>query len=382
MAEPSVNAPKKSRRLLIPFLLGGVLLVTTSPVGAGTIIGTPKNEVLRGTAKADKMYGRAGNDKLYGLAGNDLLVGGPGNDLLVGGPGGDTVQCGPGRDTVQATEDDKVAVDCEVLKGLPKPALSIADASAAEGNAGVTTMTFTVARSAPAIQAVLVSYSTADATATAPVDYSATSGRLTFAPGETSKTIRVAIAGDTTYETDETFTVLLSNPVNATIADGSATGTIQNDDPPDRVFGNGVRGGMPGVVGEAAFAFDAQAAGAAATGHYQTRSQTSRTEIDVKCLVVAGKKAAIGGVVQEVNSESNSGVVPGTLFVAWIQDGGPGAGDQMSPNLFFSKDGLPTPFDGVTLPPTFPAVCPGADVPGVLAFLPVISGDLTVIDEP
>ena len=369
-----MNASKRPRGLL--FLLGVVLLVTTGPVVAGTIIGTPKNEVLRGTAKADKLYGRAGNDKLYGLAGNDLLVGGRGNDLLVGGPGRDTMRCGPGRDTAQATREDKVAVDCEVVKGVPKPALSIGDSSAAEGNTGATTMTFTVARSAPPIQTVLVSYTTADATATAPADYTAVSGRLAFAPGETRKTIQVAIVGDTMFEPDETFTVSLSNPLNATIADGSATGTIQNDDPPDRVFGNGVRGGLPGVVGEAAFVFDAQLAGASATGHYQTRSQTSPVEIDVKCLVVAGKKAAIGGVVQE------SGVGPGLLFVVWIQDSSPGAADRMSPNLFFSKDELPTPFNGLTLPPTFPAVCPGADVPAGLAFLPVISGDLTVIDEP
>src|SRR5438445_11103978 len=199
MAEGSVNASKKPRRL--PFLLGVVLLVTAGPVVAGTIVGTSQNEVLHGTAKADKLYGGPGNDKLYGLAGDDLLVGGPGDDLLVGGPGRDTMQCGPGRDTAVATRDDKVAADCEVLKGLPKPALSIGDASAAEGDTGSPAMTFTVVRSAPAVQAVLVSYSTADATATAPGDYTATTGRITFAPGETRKTIQVAIVGDTTFET-------------------------------------------------------------------------------------------------------------------------------------------------------------------------------------
>ncbi|TML89148.1 MAG: calcium-binding protein, partial [Actinobacteria bacterium] len=126
-----MNASKKPRRL--PFLLGVVFLVTTGPVFAATIVGTPKNEVLRGTAMADKLYGGRGNDKRYGLAGNDLLVGGPGDDLLVGGPGRDTMQCGPGRDAVVATKGDNVAVDCEVLKGLPAPALSIGDAAAAEG---------------------------------------------------------------------------------------------------------------------------------------------------------------------------------------------------------------------------------------------------------
>ena len=93
--------------------------------------------------------------------------------------------------------------------------------------------------------------------------------------------------------------------------------------------------------------------------------------------MVAGKKAAIGGVVQE---GSSSGA--GSQFVVWIEDGGPGGGDRMSPSLFFDKDDLPTPFDGVALPPTFPAVCPGADMPPVLAVLPLVSGDLTVVDQP
>ena len=112
---------------------GGCRVLLGRPVFAATIVGTPKNEVLRGTAMADKLYGGRGNDKLYGLAGNDLLVGGPGDDLLVGGPGRDIMQCGPGRDAVVATKGDNVAVDCEVLKGLPAPALSIGDAAAAEG---------------------------------------------------------------------------------------------------------------------------------------------------------------------------------------------------------------------------------------------------------
>ncbi len=64
-----------------------------------------------------------------------------------------------------------------------------------------------------------------------PADFTAANGTVTFAPGETSKTIQVTVVGDAVYEPDETFTVGLSNPVNATIGSGSATGTIQNDDP-------------------------------------------------------------------------------------------------------------------------------------------------------
>jgi hypothetical protein len=79
---------------------------------------------------------------------------------------------------------------------------------------------------------VTVGYATADGTATAPADYTATSGTLTFAPGETAKTVTVAVVGDTLVEGDETFSLVLSGPVNATLGAGQeqATATIADDD--------------------------------------------------------------------------------------------------------------------------------------------------------
>jgi len=216
------------RRLGIFALACAVLAVGTASVLAGTIVGTPKADVLRGTAKADKLYGKAGNDRLLGLGGDDLLVGGPGNDVL---------RCGPGRDTALAGAGDTVAADCEVVKGLPKPALEIADATLAEGSAGTTPLSFPVRLSPASRQVVSVSYATSDGTATAPADYTATSGTLTFKAGETTKTITVAVVGDTGFEAEETLTVTLSNPVGATIATAAAAGTILNDDvapPPAR----------------------------------------------------------------------------------------------------------------------------------------------------
>jgi hypothetical protein len=208
--------------------LAGVLVAS---VGARTIVGTKKNDVLRGTAKADTINGKAGNDTLFGLGGNDSLTGGPGNDKLVGGPGKDRYNCGPGKDVVIGDAADiKPGADCEVANGFAKPALSVGDASGVEGNAGTTTLSFPVTLSAAGSQPVSVSFTTADGTATAPSDYTAVSSTLTFKPGEKSKTIDVAVVGETVYEQDETLTVTLSSPVNATIADGSATGTIQNDD--------------------------------------------------------------------------------------------------------------------------------------------------------
>ena len=111
----------------------------------------------------------------------------------------------------------------------PLPTLSVADRSAAEGNTGTSTMNFTVLMSQAAAKAVSVGYTTSNDTATAG-DYAPTVGTLTFAPGETSKTVSVAVNGDTMVELNEQFTLNLSNAVNATIADATATGTIVNDD--------------------------------------------------------------------------------------------------------------------------------------------------------
>jgi chitinase len=110
------------------------------------------------------------------------------------------------------------------------PSISISNASKAEGNSGTSNMTFTVTLSSASTSPVTVKYATSDGTAAAGADYTAASGTLTFAAGETSKTVNVAINGDATVESDETFTVTLSEASGATIGTASATGTITNDD--------------------------------------------------------------------------------------------------------------------------------------------------------
>jgi hypothetical protein len=112
----------------------------------------------------------------------------------------------------------------------PPPTLSIADGSVREGNKGTTRLDLTVTLSQSAGDTVTVKYATANGTALAKSDYTATSGTLTFAPGVTSRTISIAIKGDRKREPDETFFVQLSNAVGATIADGIATADILNDD--------------------------------------------------------------------------------------------------------------------------------------------------------
>jgi CSLREA domain-containing protein len=113
----------------------------------------------------------------------------------------------------------------------PVPSLSINDVSIAEGDSGTKTASFTVTLSASSHLEVKVDYATANNSAVSGSDYQTTSGTLTFAPGDTTKTISVTINGDLNFETDETYFVNLSTPVNATIADPQGQGTIQNDDP-------------------------------------------------------------------------------------------------------------------------------------------------------
>ncbi len=112
------------------------------------------------------------------------------------------------------------------------PSISIDDLSTNEGNVATTANAVAVRLSAPSGQTVTVNYATADGTATAPGDYAATSGTVSFAPGATTRTIVVGIVGDISPEANETFNVNLSAPVNATIADASATVTLLNDDVP------------------------------------------------------------------------------------------------------------------------------------------------------
>ena len=76
-----------------------------------------------------------------------------------------------------------------------------------------------------------VAYETRDGSAQAGHDYTAKTGTLTFAAGETSKTLAVALLDDAVDDGGETFTVSLSNPTGAVIADGEAVGTIENSDP-------------------------------------------------------------------------------------------------------------------------------------------------------
>ncbi len=136
-------------------------------------------------------------------------------------PVGATLADGRGNATIVNDDDEP-------------PALSIGDVSMVEGDDGTTSATFTVTLSrttGPRTDVVSVDYATRDGSATAADDdYLPASGTLSLEPGQTRAEITVEVVGDTAVEDDESFSVVLSRPVGATLADGVGEGTILNDD--------------------------------------------------------------------------------------------------------------------------------------------------------
>jgi hypothetical protein len=114
-----------------------------------------------------------------------------------------------------------------------EPRISIDDVTRYEGKKNQTTQfTFTVTLSAAYDQAVTMSFQTVDGTATtSDRDYVARTGTLTFAAGETSKTITIVVQGDSKRESDETFYLdLFGNSSNSLFTKNRGLGTIRNDD--------------------------------------------------------------------------------------------------------------------------------------------------------
>jgi chitinase len=182
-----------------------------------------------GTALAGSDYGAASGSLTFApgetsrtisvtILGDALVEGNESFNLVLGAPAGATIADGNGLGTIQ--NDDVL------------PSLSIADVQASEGPAGTKEMVFTVTLSEAAQAPVTLAYTTRDGTALAGSDYDAASGSLSFAVGETSKTITVALRGDAVDEIDESFEIALSGLTGASFARDSARGTILNDDAP------------------------------------------------------------------------------------------------------------------------------------------------------
>lgn len=109
------------------------------------------------------------------------------------------------------------------------PAVSVGDASVLEGNSGAK-LKFPVTLDSPAGKDVTVSYKTSDGSARAGKDYKVTSGELTIPAGQTKGVVKVPVISDKVREDDESLTLTLGSPGYGTLDDGTAEGTIRNDD--------------------------------------------------------------------------------------------------------------------------------------------------------
>ncbi|MCB1845038.1 MAG: type I secretion C-terminal target domain-containing protein, partial [Halioglobus sp.] len=134
------------------------------------------------------------------------------------------------------------------------PSLSIDSVQANEGQP----LTFTVTLSAASASAVSVNWATAFDTAGAnpagATDFTGASGTVEFAPGETTKTVTIETLQDSMNEPNETLLVQLDTPVGATIAAGTGTGTILDDDGPTAGTSSATvdEDGLPGGIGDSA----------------------------------------------------------------------------------------------------------------------------------
>lgn len=160
---------------------------------------------------------------------------------------GEPLNCMTGSNpTITILDDDAVVI----------PTVSINSVSVVETTGGTTLASFEVALSTPAgAGGVSVTATTSNGSAQAPGDYTANSQTVNFMSGQQVQSFNVVVVGDNVVETDETFTVTLSNPIGATLGTPIGTGTIQNDDSAVVSLGDGAQpegdppGGITGATG-------------------------------------------------------------------------------------------------------------------------------------
>jgi Ca2+-binding RTX toxin-like protein len=224
--------------------------VVAGDAGNDRIEGNSGNDTLNGGDDSDEIHGGSGNDVIEGDAGIDFLNGQSGNDAINGGSEGDTILGGGGNDTISGgTENDVIkgqsgndvllggggadslegGTGDDLIDGVGAFAF-ISDVSITEGDFGSQTAALTVSLTQPTITGLTIFFTTVSGTATAGQDFLATSGTLTFGPGDTSKTISVTVLSDRTGEGGESFFVDLSTTSAVGISDSRGEITILDDD--------------------------------------------------------------------------------------------------------------------------------------------------------
>ncbi len=226
-------------------------------------VGGSGADQITGNSLANQLDGGAGADVLNGGNGDDVLIAGAGNDKLDGGAGNDQVNFSgnfssytysfnaslqswtfnsavTGNDQIKGVElfsfSDGIKTASQLSGGTSTSVASISTTSASlsEGNSGSTSFNFTISLDKASTTTQTVKWTAAgsgSAAASASDFTGALTGTTTFAAGQTSATVSVQVAGDTTVESDETFAVTLSAPsAGLTPGTTSASATIRNDD--------------------------------------------------------------------------------------------------------------------------------------------------------
>ena len=208
-------------------LQAATFTVTISPAPAATV--TVNFATANGTAAAGQDYNPASGTLTFaaGVTTRTLIVNVAGDTIDEDDETFHVLLSGASSGTITDGDALGLIVDNDLSR------ISIADTSVAEGPGAAAT--FAITLTTPNSRPVTVNWSTVDATAIAGLDYVAGAGSVTFAPGETSKAISVAVLNDSLDEANEAFGVNLTNPVNATISRTRANGTIGDDDNPPTV---------------------------------------------------------------------------------------------------------------------------------------------------
>lgn len=221
------------------------------------------NDTLDGGVGNDMLFGGSGDDRLFGGADADQLVGGLGNDVLDGGTGNDIARFSgtlaqhairydapTGRFTISDTRPG-LNDGTDILSGIERfqfddqvvnassyqPtvfSLAALSAAALEGNGGSTPFQFDITRDGSVDAAATIRFAVTSDTADG-ADFSGgvlPSGTVTFAAGQSTARVTIAVAGDALVERDEAFTVTLASPSTGSIdpLHATASATIRNDD--------------------------------------------------------------------------------------------------------------------------------------------------------
>jgi len=215
----------------------------------------------------------------------------------------------------------------------------VSDAGAvAENYRGGSAATFTISLDGPAAGAITVGYSTSDGAASAGADYTATTGSVTFAPGETSKTVTVPIAADSMNEGDEPFflNVAVLDGTNVAVADDRGAAIIQNQQVLSIGFNGSTRATYTDVDGtrvvislrgpgggEVLLLGDArrEAVGLTLTGTTGASSLSIKGATSVGDVTIAGALKGFGGALLDLAGNVNASGPLGRVQVHGMADG-------------------------------------------------------------